>query len=123
VRAFLPGMVSDVPLYRCYFIAENDTTTMWHTFTKGDDEAAHGHAMDLFAARPVSAKIEVWEDTRLILSYARPMPKSAEEFRRLSALAFAAANDEADPVCRRSIAAYASQLKHEAEAMEWNFIR
>jgi hypothetical protein len=116
-------MESSVPLYRCYFLADNDTTTMWQTFAKSDDEAAHRHALDLFAAKPVSSRMEVWEGERLILSYARPMPTSAEEFRKLSALALAAAKDEADPECKRSIAAYAAQLKHEADALEWKFIR
>jgi len=112
-----------VPLYRCYFVADDDTTTMWHSFAKSDDEAAQAHALDLFAARPVANKMEIWEGERLVLSYARPMPETAEEFRKLSALALAAANDEADLEYKRFIAAYATQLKHEAEAMEWNFMR
>jgi len=119
----LPGMEASVPLYRCYFIADNDTTTMWRTFYKSDDEAAHGHALDLFAATPVSSKIEVWEGTRLVLSYVRPLPETAVEFRKLSALALAAANDEIDPEYKRSITAYAKYLKHEAEALEWSVIR
>lgn len=112
-----------MPLYRCYFVAEDDTTTVSLTFYKSTDEAAHGHALDLFASNPLASKIEVWEGTRLILNYVRPKVETPQELRKLSALATDAAKKESDPQIRRSIAAYASKLAEEAEAMEWGLLR
>lgn len=112
-----------MPLYRCYFVSDDYTTTVSLTFYKSSDGAAHGHALDLFASNPLASKIEVWEGTRLILTYVRPKVETSQELRRLSALAADAAKKESDPQIRKSIAAYAAKLAQEAEAMEWGLLR
>ncbi len=103
--------------YRSYLIDKDGAATALPPFSFESDGAAHDHAIGLLLGQPHAAKLEVWEGSRITLSYSRSVAKTPAELRRLCYLAIAASKRETNPRARRAIAAAAYALAQEAEAL------
>ena len=107
-----------VPQYRCYFVQKNGDTEGWRAFQSENDGEAHDHAIGLFVGYPRADRVELWENSRLALTYGRIAAQTPTELRRLCYLAIAAAKKETDPKIKRIISSCAARLAQEAEALE-----
>ena len=103
--------------YRCYFVQKDGLPAAWRAFESESDGEAREHALGLLVSYPHADMVEVWEDTRLTLSYSRSASQTPAEMRRLCYLAIAAANKETDPKIKQIIASCAARLAQEAEAL------
>ena len=106
-----------MPQYRCYFVQKDGLPAAWRAFECESDGEAHEHALGLLVSYPHANMVEVWEDTRLTLSYSRSASQTPAEMRRLCYLAIAAAKKETDPKIKQIIASCAARLAQEAEAL------
>ena len=106
-----------MPQYRCYFVQMDGLPAAWRAFESESDEEAHDHALGLLVSFPHADMVEVWEGTRLTLSYSRSAAQTPGELLRLCYLAIAAANKETDPKIKQIIASCATRLAQKAEAL------
>lgn len=104
--------------YRCRFTDKEGAPSDWLPLRCESDGEAHGHALGLFAVRPLADKVEVWAGKRITLSYSHRDEASPAELRRLCYLAIAAAKKETDPETKRTIAAGAFMLAQQAQVLE-----
>jgi hypothetical protein len=104
--------------YYCYFIQKDGLCAAWRTFESESDGEAQDYALGLLAGFPHADKIEMWDGSRLTLSYSRATLQTPAEMRRLCYLAIAAARKETDPKSKQIIASAAATLAQEAEALE-----
>ena len=105
-------------IYRCYLVQKDGATVAWRVVESENDGAACDHALGLFVGYPHAEKVEVWDNTRLILSYCRSQAQTPAEMRKLCYLAIAVANKEIDGEIRKMVASRAATLAQEAEALE-----
>jgi len=103
--------------YYCYLIQEDGVCAAWRTFLSESDGEAQDYALGLFAGSHAD-KIEMWDGSRLTLSYSRATLQTPAEMRRLCYLAIAAARKETDQKSKQIIASAAARLAQEAEALE-----
>ena len=106
-----------MPHYRCYFVQKDGLPAAWRVLDCENEHDAHDHALGLLVAYPHADLVEVWEDSRLTLSYSRSTAQTPTELRRLCYLAIAAARKETDPKIKQIIASCAARLAQEAEAL------
>jgi hypothetical protein len=103
-------------IYRCYFVQKDGGTIAWRVVES--DGAACDHALGLFVGYQHAEKVEVWDNTRLILSYCRSQAQTPAEMRRLCYPAVAVANKEIDGEIRKTVASHAATLAQELGALE-----
>jgi two-component system, sensor histidine kinase PdtaS len=104
--------------YLCYFVRKDGVTAAWRAFQGESDGDAQDYALGMILGFPHADKVEVWNDSRLVLNHSRPATQTPAEMRRSSHLAVAVARRETDPKTKQAIASYAAQLAQEAEALE-----
>jgi hypothetical protein len=104
--------------YRTYFVQKNNAPAGWRSFEGESDREANDYALGLFVGYPHAEKVEVWDNSRLTLSYSRSGAQAPTEMHRLCYLALEAARKEPDPKIKQMIASCAAKLAQEAEALE-----
>ncbi|HSZ10984.1 MAG TPA: hypothetical protein VK759_02335 [Rhizomicrobium sp.] len=108
-----------MPVYQCCILENDGKSIASLSFDCDSNAEAQDYTLRLFGEHPHANNVELWINTRLLLSYARSgMPRSALELRALCARVLEAAHDETDPGIKRTVAAYAFSLAEEAEALE-----
>jgi hypothetical protein len=108
-----------MPVYQCYILENDGSSAASVSFNQDTNAQAQDYALRLFGAHPQANRVELWVNTRLLLSYARAtVARSPGELRSLCARVLEAAYKETDPGIKRSVAAYALSLAEEAEALE-----
>lgn len=104
--------------YRFYFLREDGAAAANREFLCENDGQANDHAIGLLLGYPYAARVEVWENSRLTLSYDRSTAQTPEELRRLCRLAVGAARRESDAEIRQTITSHALALEEKADALE-----